>query len=144
MRLHFKAFHYVISVQVFEVDVENAIDQIGVVSIFNPCQTVASSCGIFSNLVNIFSILGSEAEILKIKIWQKISQNFFDFFGHAGLYPISHLALEITTLSPSLPLGSFGCSQNYRQSTEKWRVLGVAPKIKEGGNIWKSSSYFSA
>jgi hypothetical protein len=51
---------------------------------------------ISSNRVNIFSILGSEAEILTIKIWQNFFQNS-SFFGYAGLYPISHLALEITT-----------------------------------------------
>jgi hypothetical protein len=41
-----------------------------------------------------------------LKKFPKISS----FFGNAGLHPVSHLALEIITFPPSLPLGSFQCS----------------------------------
>jgi hypothetical protein len=47
----------------------------------------------------VFFILGSEAEILTIEILEKIPK-ISSFFGHARLYPISHLAFAKTTFPP--------------------------------------------
>jgi hypothetical protein len=44
-------------------------------------------------------MLASKAEILTIEILEKIPKNSF-VFGHAGLHPISHLALAKTTFPP--------------------------------------------
>jgi hypothetical protein len=46
-----------------------------------------------------FFMLASKAEILTIEILEKIPKNSF-VFGHAGLHPISHLALAKKTFPP--------------------------------------------
>ena len=72
----------------------------------------------------IFSILGSETEILTIKIWQKIFKNFFVFWQ---CRPSCHKPPSAGNIPPSLRY-----FRNFGQSTEKWGVSGVAPKGKEG------------
>jgi hypothetical protein len=76
----------------------------------------------------------------RLKFWKFFAKNS-SFFGNASLHPISDLALKITTFFAFMVFSLLGGHpRNYRQSTEKWRVSGVGPKGKEGGNVIISSA----